>query len=127
MGSALLLFAGLGMQAAFFLFAGQSPFPASSPRTVGTGYQREAEPIAADLVTAIRNADAPAIRKLLDNRADVNARDAEGNTLLILASFYTRVDSNYSRNVTYAPILPAVRQSGIHSEFVRASSTPFGP
>jgi ankyrin repeat protein len=44
--------------------------------------------MATDLITAIRNADARLIRKLLDNDVDVNARDAEGNTPLILASFY---------------------------------------
>jgi uncharacterized protein len=52
---------------------------------VPTGNPTDAKPIAADLVTAIRNADAQAVRKLLDNGADVNARDAEGNTPLILA------------------------------------------
>ncbi len=85
---ALFLLASLGLGVALVLFAGRSRFPSSSPRTVRTGDQREAKPIAADLVTAIRNADVSVVRTLLDNGADVNARDAEGNTPLILASFY---------------------------------------
>jgi ankyrin repeat protein len=76
------------MGAALLLFAGQSQFPASPPRTVRSGDQRDAKTIAAKLVTAIRNADRQGIRKLLDSGADVNARDADGNTPLILASFY---------------------------------------
>src|SRR5262249_46105393 len=74
-------FAGLGV--AIVLFAGLGVVIVLLP-----GDQREAKPITADLVTAIRHADAQAIRKLLDNGADVNTRDAEGNTPLILASFY---------------------------------------
>jgi ankyrin repeat protein len=86
LGVAVVLFAGVGL--ALVLFAGLSQFPSSSPRPVRAGDQREAKPIAADLVTAIRNADVQGARKLLDNGANVNARDAEGNTPLILASFY---------------------------------------
>src|SRR5262249_9850418 len=86
MGVAMVLSAGMGV--AIFLLAGRSQSPSSSPRTVGAGDQREAKPMAADLVTAIRNADAPAVRNLLDEGADVNARDPEGNTPLLLASFY---------------------------------------
>src|SRR6516165_6588744 len=86
LGVAIVLFAGIGV--AIFLPAGRSRFLSSPPRTVHTGDQVEPRPIAPDLFTAIRNADAQAIRKLLDNGADVNAREAEGNTPLILASFY---------------------------------------
>jgi ankyrin repeat protein len=61
------------------------PFP---PSTARAGDQHAAKPIAPSLVAAIRDGDAPEVRKLLDDGADVNARDPEGNTPLILASFY---------------------------------------
>jgi ankyrin repeat protein len=86
MGPAIVLLAGVGV--AIVVLAGRSQFPSSSPRAVRAGDQYEAKSIAADLVTAIRNADVRALRKLLDDGADVNARDAEGDTPLILASFY---------------------------------------
>jgi ankyrin repeat protein len=87
-GVAMVLLAGLGVGGAIILSAGQSAVPSSSRRTVRTADHGAAKPMAADLVTAIRNADAQVIRKLLDSGADVNASDAEGNTPLILASFY---------------------------------------
>ena len=40
------------------------------------------------LAAALRDADAQAVGKLIEAGADVNARDAEGNTPLILAAFY---------------------------------------
>ena len=68
---------------AMALVSVRSPFqPLPSPAV------RAGEPIAADLVAAIRNADGRAIGLLLAAGADVNARDAEGNTPLILASLY---------------------------------------
>ena len=73
---------------AILLLAGLSQLQPFSPRTVRAGDRREAKPIAPALVTAIRDADAQAVRKLIEDGADVNARDAEGNTPLILASFY---------------------------------------
>jgi hypothetical protein len=79
-------FAGMGI--AILLFAGLSQSQPFSPRAVRAGDQREATPIAPDLIRAIRDADAPAVRKRIDNGADVNARDAEGNTPLLVASFY---------------------------------------
>ena len=70
------------------LVAAVSQFQPFSPRAVHAGDQREAKPIAPDLVTAIRDADAQAVCELIEHGADVNARDAQGNTPLILASFY---------------------------------------
>src|SRR5262249_20850448 len=77
-----------GMRVALLLFAGLSPLLPLSPRTARAADRCEAMPIAPALVTAIRGADVRAVRKLIDDGADVNARDAEGNTPLILASFY---------------------------------------
>jgi hypothetical protein len=85
-GVAIVLVVGIGVASVLIVRLSRSPSP--SPRTVPDGDRREAGPIVADLVTAIRKADTQAIRHLLDNSADVNARDAEGNTPLILASFY---------------------------------------
>src|SRR5262245_5162955 len=79
-GPAIVLFAGVGV--AIALFAGRSQ-PPSSARPVRPDDQREAGPLAAALVTAIRNGDVQFVRKLPANGADVNARDAEGNTPLI--------------------------------------------
>ena len=70
------------------LLVGLPRFQPFSPGTVRAGELRKAPSSAADLVTAIRNADAQGVCKLIDNGASVNARDAEGNTPLILASFY---------------------------------------
>lgn len=73
---------------AILLLAGLSQLRPSSPRTARADDHREARPIAPELVAAIRDADAQTVRRIVEGGADVNARDAEGNTPLILASFY---------------------------------------
>ena len=78
----------LVMGVAIVMVAGLSQFQPPSLRTARAGDGREAAAISPDLVLAIRDADAHAVRKLIETGADVNARDAQGNTPLILASFY---------------------------------------
>jgi ankyrin repeat protein len=74
--------------AAILLFAGLSQLQPISPRAVRAGEQRQAAPMAPALAAALRDGDVQAVIKLIEAGADVNARDAEGNTPLILASFY---------------------------------------
>ena len=88
MAVAIFLLVGSGIGVAIVLLVGRSQLRSSSPQTVRAGDQREARPIAADLVTAIRNADAPAIRKLLDNGADAKAKDMEGRTPMFHTTFH---------------------------------------
>jgi ankyrin repeat protein len=76
------------MAVAITTFAVRLRGPLSPPRPAHAGARSAPRPIAADLHTAIRNADVMAVLLALDNGADVNARDAEGNTPLILAAFY---------------------------------------
>jgi ankyrin repeat protein len=73
---------------AILLLAGLSQLHPFSPQMVRAGDQREAKPVAPELVTAIRDADAQAVGKLIEKGVEVNACDREGNTPLILASFY---------------------------------------
>jgi ankyrin repeat protein len=76
------------MVVAIGAIAGLARIPLASPQALWAGEQPAANVLSADLVTAIRNGDDSAIRKLLDGGADVNARDVAGNTPLILAAFY---------------------------------------
>ena len=81
-----------GQRIAILAFAGISLFEALSPGATRAGDRREVNPMAPDLIAAIRDADAQAVRKLIEKGAGVNARDAESNTPLILASFYASPD-----------------------------------
>src|SRR4051812_11800537 len=76
LGAAILVLAGLAQLQPFSIRAGRAGGP------------RQDMPMAPALAAAIRDADAQAVGKLIEAGADVNARDAEGNTPLILAAFY---------------------------------------
>lgn len=69
--------------------AGFIPFcssPLCAVYAADAGGKNETMP--SELTAAIRKSDGQAIRKLLDGGADVNSRDAAGNTPLILAALY---------------------------------------
>jgi ankyrin repeat protein len=57
-------------------------------RSVSAGELCSDNAISRGLIVAIRSSDIPAVETLIDNGANVNSRDAEGNTPLILASLY---------------------------------------
>lgn len=78
----------LFLGAAILLCAGLFRLQPLWPRTDRAGGPRQGTPTALDLAAAVRDADAEAVGKLIEAGADVNARDAEGNTPLILAAFY---------------------------------------
>ena len=78
----------LFLGAAILLCAGLFRFQPLWPRTDRADGPRQDAPPASALAAAIRDADAEAVGKLIEAGADVNARDAEGNTPLILAAFY---------------------------------------
>src|SRR5262249_15366349 len=53
------------------------------------GDKPAAEPLPAELAKAIRDGDLKAVHAQLDAGVDVNARDADENTPLLLAAVYT--------------------------------------
>jgi ankyrin repeat protein len=54
--------------------------------------QAPVQPLAPELAKAIRDGDVKAVRAHLDGGADVNARDADGNTPLLLAASHAGAD-----------------------------------
>ncbi len=88
LAAATVLLVGSGIGVAIFLSATRSPFRSPAAPGVRSGDERAAGSMAVELATAIRGGDVRTVRRLLDDGADVNARDAAGNTPLILAAFY---------------------------------------
>lgn len=65
-------------------------FEAAFPRTVRGDDRSGPNGLSAELAAAIRSGDEAAVRRLIENGTAVNARDAEGNTALIVAALYAR-------------------------------------
>jgi ankyrin repeat protein len=110
--------AGVGVTIA--LSSGRSPFPSLLPVLVPAGGRDEAKPIDADLVEAIRSGNSRIVRRLLAHGADVNARDADGNTPLILASFYAGPEC-VSLLIGQGADVNAANQSGV-TALIRAAT-----
>jgi hypothetical protein len=74
------------MAIALLLFAGLFDLQPFAPRMAKGGDRRETEQIAPGLVTAIREADVRSVKKLIEDGANVNGRDGEGNPRRLNAS-----------------------------------------
>jgi ankyrin repeat protein len=74
------------------IHARQTPGADGEDKVSTRGKRTPAKPMATELARAIRDGDLRGVRARLEAGAGVNARDAEGNTPLILAALYAGPD-----------------------------------
>jgi ankyrin repeat protein len=65
-----------------------TPLFIETPQSARGDEKSAAKPLPAELAKAIRDGDLKAVRAQLDGGVDVNVRDANGNTPLLLAAVY---------------------------------------
>jgi N-acyl-D-amino-acid deacylase len=76
------------LSAALVITIQTTPLPLDTRPAARCGEKPPAKALPAELARAIRDANLKAVRALLDAGVDVNARDANGNTPLLLAAVY---------------------------------------